>query len=196
MKGCKTESCTRRLLGITRPWGVEGVALDMQAREVIVRVAVDDDEELKCPSCFKPCGRHDTRERKWRHLDTMQMKTRRQCCAPAIRCSGAGRQARARASARPSAGLCAPPRSSTRAPRTFGADSCSELGSAPRSRTPPSKAKRRTSAYRGRCREHGLDANGDARAAGKSGAPGGPAAAGARGGLNARARAGPPGART
>jgi len=79
-----------KLLGITSPWSVEDVELDMKAREVVVRVAVADDDALKCPECFRPCGRHDTRERRWRHLDTMQMKTILVAKVPRVKCDEHG----------------------------------------------------------------------------------------------------------
>lgn len=79
-----------KLLGIVAPWGVEDVELEMKAREVVVRVAVVDEAALKCPSCFKSCGRHDTRERRWRHLDTMQMKTILVAKVPRVKCAEHG----------------------------------------------------------------------------------------------------------
>lgn len=79
-----------KLLGITSPWGVEDVELDMKTREVLVHVAVVDDDKLKCPTCFEPCGRHDTRERRWRHLDTMQMKTILVAKVPRVKCEEHG----------------------------------------------------------------------------------------------------------
>lgn len=57
---------------MARTWGVEDVELDMKAREVVVRVDVVDEAGLKCPTCLERCSRHDTRERRWRHLDTMR----------------------------------------------------------------------------------------------------------------------------
>lgn len=79
-----------KLLGIVTPWGVEDVELDMKAREVVVRVAVADESALKCPTCFERCGRHDTRERRWRHLDTMQMKTILVAKVPRVKCETHG----------------------------------------------------------------------------------------------------------
>lgn len=79
-----------KLLGISSPWGVEDVELDMKAKEVVVRVAIADANELKCPVCFRVCGRHDTRERRWRHLDTMQMKTILVAKVPRVNCEEHG----------------------------------------------------------------------------------------------------------
>lgn len=79
-----------KILGITAPWCVEAVELDMKAKEVIVRVAEMDDKALKCPECSRPCGKHDTRERRWRHLDTMQMKTILVAKVPRVKCDEHG----------------------------------------------------------------------------------------------------------
>jgi transposase len=79
-----------KLLGIITPWGVEGVELDMKAREVVVRVDVVDDAALRCPTCLESCSRYDTRERRWRHLDTMQMKTILVAKVPRVKCEAHG----------------------------------------------------------------------------------------------------------
>lgn len=79
-----------KLLGIVAPWGVEDVVLDMKSKEVVVHVAIVDDDKLKCPECFRACSRHDTRERRWRHLDTMQMKTILVAKVPRVKCDEHG----------------------------------------------------------------------------------------------------------
>lgn len=78
-----------KILGIAAPWSVESVELDMKAREVLVHV---DFAELSapCPECGRACGRHDTRERRWRHLDTMQMKTILVAKVPRVKCDQHG----------------------------------------------------------------------------------------------------------
>ena len=40
---------------------------------MIVEAAAD--AELVCPTCGRVCGRYDRRERRWRHLDTCQLRT-------------------------------------------------------------------------------------------------------------------------
>lgn len=79
-----------KLLGVTSPWTVESVELDMKAKQVVVGVEIVDPSGLTCPVCFKPCGRHDTRERRWRHLDTMQMKTILVAKVPRVNCDEHG----------------------------------------------------------------------------------------------------------
>lgn len=66
------------------------MTLDMPKKEVVVQVAITEPDDLKCPLCFRVCGRHDTRERKWRHLDTMQMKTILVAQVPRVDCEEHG----------------------------------------------------------------------------------------------------------
>ena len=57
-----------RIVGIEAPWRVEDVKLNQQG-EVVVRVAHDGG-----PVCSRPANRYDTRQRRWRHLDTFQYR--------------------------------------------------------------------------------------------------------------------------
>ena len=61
-------------MGIEAPWRVEDVELNLQQGEVVVRVA-HDGGALTCPECGRPANRYDTRQRRWRHLDTCQYRT-------------------------------------------------------------------------------------------------------------------------
>ena len=51
----------RALLGLTAPWTVAGVDVDMTGQRVVVRVAAGPG--------------YDSKPRRWRHLDTMQSTT-------------------------------------------------------------------------------------------------------------------------
>ena len=42
---------------------------------VTVYVELETSGDVVCPECGRGCRRHDTRRRKWRHLDTMQAQT-------------------------------------------------------------------------------------------------------------------------
>lgn len=64
-----------RIPGIERPWSVTEVRLDIRAREVVVRVAADPGARLVCPRCGNDASRYDTRSRRWRHVDTCQLRT-------------------------------------------------------------------------------------------------------------------------
>ena len=57
------------------PWRVRDVELALEQGEVRIFVEVGSRAELRCPSCGAACPGYDARERRWRHLDTMQYRT-------------------------------------------------------------------------------------------------------------------------
>lgn len=79
-----------RILNLTAPWSVKDVELDLKGEEVRVIVEVSSDTELSCPTCGKACGRYDRRERRWRHLDTCQLRTVLVAQVPRVSCSEHG----------------------------------------------------------------------------------------------------------
>lgn len=71
-----------RLLGLSKPWEVAGVKLDMEKQEVVVEVRCqsqiwsgDDGQRLHL---------HGSEERRWRHLDTCQLRTIIQAKVPRL----------------------------------------------------------------------------------------------------------------
>jgi transposase len=78
-----------RILGIQSPWHVEHVELHLEAGEVRVRVG-SDRAVLRCPSCAEVAPGYDSRERRWRHLDTCQYRTIVQATVPRVRCQEHG----------------------------------------------------------------------------------------------------------
>lgn len=83
-----------RILGIQAPWQVTNVELELGGGEVRVFVA-SEEKQLSCPECGELCPRHDTRERRWRHLDTCQYRTTLVAAVPRVRCEAHGvRQSR------------------------------------------------------------------------------------------------------
>ena len=74
-----------RIVGIEAPWRVEDVELNLQQGEVVVRVA-HDGGPLRCPECGRPANRYDTRQRRWRHLDTCQYRTILAAEVPRVQC--------------------------------------------------------------------------------------------------------------
>jgi transposase len=81
----------RQILGITPPWRVRDVALDLKASEVRVFLEHDDGAEFRCPECDGVSPIHDhTPERSWRHLDTCQMGTVIRAAVPRTRCAEHG----------------------------------------------------------------------------------------------------------
>ena len=79
-----------RILGIEEPWVVEEVGLSLAEGEVVVRVR-HSGRGLCCPECSVSYEtRYDTRERRWRHLDTCQYRTILIAQVPRVRCKTHG----------------------------------------------------------------------------------------------------------
>lgn len=78
-----------QILGIVSPWKVTDVALRLEQGEVEVRVS-GSDIALQCPQCGKDCPGYDSRERRWRHLDTCQYRTVLVADVPRVKCAEHG----------------------------------------------------------------------------------------------------------
>ena len=68
------------LLGLTAPWQVTAVEVikpvpPSHLGEITVGVEYPSGQLLHCPKCEAVVPRHDSRPRRWRHLNTMQWKT-------------------------------------------------------------------------------------------------------------------------
>lgn len=64
-----------QILGVQHPWVVRAVDLDLPGGEVVVHVQHDRQVSLCCPECGADAPGYDSRERRWRHLDTCQYRT-------------------------------------------------------------------------------------------------------------------------
>jgi len=87
------ETLTRhyeQLLGLGPPWRIREVELDHEAQEVRVYVRRRPGARLHCPACRAVCGIYDHRERRWRHLDTMQYRTFVIAEVPRVECAEHG----------------------------------------------------------------------------------------------------------
>jgi hypothetical protein len=71
---CATWSSTGAILGLTAPWTVASVDLDVKGQRVVVRVEAGPGP-YPCPECGTATARYDSKPRRWRHLDTMQFMT-------------------------------------------------------------------------------------------------------------------------
>jgi len=79
-----------QILGITTPWEVSEVELNLSDSEVKVRIIYNSSRGY-CPECGKEFSVYDYREeRSWRHLDTCQMITTLTSKVPRIKCSEHG----------------------------------------------------------------------------------------------------------
>ena len=80
-----------RLLGIEEPWRVTDVMLRLEEEQsVVVSVEMGSGIALHCPKCQNLSPRYDSRERRWRHLDTMQYRTVLVAEIPRVECEEHG----------------------------------------------------------------------------------------------------------
>jgi len=75
-----------QLLGLEYPWTVDKVIRDSKNREVLVHVAMADPSVGNCPTCDKELPVHDSRTRRWRHLDSCNHKTVIEAEVPRVNC--------------------------------------------------------------------------------------------------------------
>jgi transposase len=77
----------QQLLGLTAPWTVAGVAVDVDQQQVRVSVEVLSETRWPCPECHQLCLGYDHREeRAWRHLDSCEFQTWLVARLPRCRC--------------------------------------------------------------------------------------------------------------
>ncbi len=89
LAGMRDTQLYAQILGITSPWTVTNVELDLPHDEVRVHVE-HAGESLACPACGEACPRYDKRERRWRHLDTCQYRTILIADVPRVNCAEHG----------------------------------------------------------------------------------------------------------
>ena len=78
-----------QILGIEKPWKVTDVKVSLPEDEVEVFVE-HGGSKLSCPKCGKTCPGYDKRTRRWRHLDTCQLKTLLVADVPRVQCAEHG----------------------------------------------------------------------------------------------------------
>src|SRR5574341_2199653 len=79
----------RAILGLTPPWTVVSVELDVAGQRVVVQGdAVGG--PFVCPECGAAGPRYDRKPRRWRHLDTMQFTTWIEADVPRVECATHG----------------------------------------------------------------------------------------------------------
>jgi len=81
----------QQLLGITAPWTVARVALNIEEQTVYVYLETAPDTAWTCPTCGAAASLYDHREpRTWRHLDSCQFQTFLVAAVPRVRCARHG----------------------------------------------------------------------------------------------------------
>jgi transposase len=84
------EELHRALLGLTAPWTVAGVDVDMVGQRVVVPVDTGAGP-YPCPDCGgTPVPRYDGKPGRWRQLDTMQFTTWIEAEVPRVSCATHG----------------------------------------------------------------------------------------------------------
>jgi transposase len=73
------------ILGLTLPWKVVGVEVDVPGEQVTVKVDPGPGP-FPCPECRTLSPGYDRRPRRWRHLDTLQLRTWIEAEIPRVQC--------------------------------------------------------------------------------------------------------------
>ena len=79
-----------QILGIKSPWQVTSVELVLSAGEVTIHVEQEARAKQCCPTCGEVSSGYDSRQRRWRHLDTCQYKTILVADVPRVDCKEHG----------------------------------------------------------------------------------------------------------
>lgn len=86
-----SEELYRQMLGLTAPWDVERVDLNMAEQRVDVYVGHPPRQQFACPTCGRELGVCDHQpERTWRHLDSMQFLNILHARPPRVSCPDQG----------------------------------------------------------------------------------------------------------
>jgi transposase len=88
--GMRERRVWSELIGLAPPWRVRDVELALAKGEVRIFVEVASGARLRCPTCGAACRGYDARERRWRHLDTMQYRTIVIARVPRVECAEHG----------------------------------------------------------------------------------------------------------
>ncbi|MGS1120712.1 ISL3 family transposase [Rhodanobacter sp. UC4436_H3] len=81
----------RQILGLSAPWRVADVHLDLPGNRVEVEVDHPEGCRWRCPKCDQELPVHDhAPARAWRHLDTCQLQTILKARVPRVRCPDHG----------------------------------------------------------------------------------------------------------
>ena len=78
------------VLGLGEEWEVSEVTLLSERKEVEVVVERRSGAVLECPGCGEACPGHDSRRRRWRHLDFCDHKLFVVCEVPRSQCAEHG----------------------------------------------------------------------------------------------------------
>ena len=80
-----------QIMGIKPPWRVKDVVADLKKSEITVSVR-HSGGDLQCPECGKKCPGYGSQARRWRDLDTCQLRTMVEVEVPRIECPEHGKK--------------------------------------------------------------------------------------------------------
>ena len=75
----------KAILGLTPPWTVVSVVLNVKGQQVTVQVHAGEGP-FSCPECQATAPGYDRKPRRWRHLDTCQFTTWIEAEVPRVEC--------------------------------------------------------------------------------------------------------------
>ena len=81
----KSTDFYRQILGISAPWKIVNVELDMEAKRVVITAEVDRATQWAHPETKQAASLHQWTERTWRHLDTCQFETVIKANVPSVK---------------------------------------------------------------------------------------------------------------
>src|SRR5438270_1817021 len=84
-QGMRDREFQAKILGIEPPWVVHDVEVRTQPDKVVT-TSVRYDGQACCPRCGRSAGKHDHRQRRWRHLDIYEYRAYVVVQVPRIRC--------------------------------------------------------------------------------------------------------------
>lgn len=77
----------QEILGLKNPWFVSSVKRNFEEKELILSVSYPPVKTAPCPKCGEESPIYDyPKERRWRHLDTMQFMTFIEAKVPRVKC--------------------------------------------------------------------------------------------------------------
>jgi transposase len=86
----KDKHLYEQILGLSSPWFVSDVALDLKGNKVTIQVSHRDDHSFSCPQCNAKSSIYDHRKRNWQHLPTCQLVTIIKANVPRVDCATHG----------------------------------------------------------------------------------------------------------
>ena len=78
-------------LNIDDPWSIKNIKFDHESKQLDIWIDFKVGSTFDCPQCNETdCSVHDTKEKKWRHLNFFQYKTYLHCRIPRVECDDCG----------------------------------------------------------------------------------------------------------